>query len=140
MSQRELTTTEVLGLLARHFDLAAKVALHKKIVADGNWTQRINDISVTVAGALPIPPWGLHVRDDVYGDVVIFPDTRGDLHYNGWVSADVAAAADNPTFHSPSGNTLEQMLRDLTQGVAGVALLAVLGLIGWKLAEKHGYV
>lgn len=140
--QRELTASEIDDLLARQFGLYAKVLAHQKIVHDGNWHQ-----GAQVEWNLPIPTRGVAVLDDAYGQVVVFPDASGVLHYNAFVAdastapgVQPASEIGKPQFDSPTGNTLDQILSDLKRTAAGVALLAVLSFIGFRLLEKHGYV
>lgn len=140
--QRELYPTEISNLLARQFDLDAKVLAHRRIVELGQWSQ-----SRMVEWNLPIPTRGVVVQDDVYGQVVVFPDGAGLLHFNGWVADTSRAPGMQPgseivkgQYESASGNTLDQMLSDLKRGVGGLALLGVLVFLGYKFLEKQGYV
>lgn len=52
----------------------------------------------------PIAEWGISVPDPVYGNVVIFPDASGQLHYSAGVSNQLAANINAPPIESPSGN------------------------------------
>lgn len=131
--QRELTPAEISDLLARNFDLQAKVLQHNRLFVDtGQWDQvRMNEANFP---NLPIPTKGRILRDDTYGVVVVFPDAKGNLHF----SADVAPVLLNsditkPPYESPSGNTLTQFLADLRASfgviVSGLVLVAIAYLI-----------
>lgn len=116
--QRELQPAEISDLLNRHFDLQQQVSRHRSIVASGSWDQiRMNE---SVFAGLPIPTKGRLVRDDKYGNVVVFPDAGGNLHYSADVPSENLGDITKPPFHSPTGNTLEQLLTDVQKGVERV--------------------
>jgi hypothetical protein len=136
---RDLTPAEVSDLLARHFDLNAKVLQFKRIVDAGQWDQwRQNQASWwgTVYD-LPIPTRGLSVTDDKYGTVVVYPDVAGTLHYVGNVAAGVGNQINLPPFQSPSGNTWDQLIQDLMKAGVKVAAAAFVGAIVYALVVKH---
>lgn len=139
-----LSDTEVWDLLHRHPEVASKVSAHEAYVQDFGWDQT----ELTKGGIwgkpttviLPIPVDGLTFKDDVYGNVVIFPDAQGVLRYDGNVEQ-VPASIGEPFFQSPTGNTLEQYIQDLKNAFGdlwGDVVLLAFGLgVVWIVVNKR---
>jgi hypothetical protein len=137
---RDLTPAEVTDLLNRHFDLAGRVLQFKRIVDSGQWDQwKQNEPSWFwgIVYDLPIPTRGLALIDDRYGNVVVFPDAAGTLHYTGSVNMGVATQINLPPFQSPTGNTWDQLIQDLMKAGVKVAAAAFVGAIVYALVVKH---
>jgi hypothetical protein len=97
---RTLTQPEIEDLLARNFALAGWVTAHEVLFSTpGSWDQ-VRFGSPDFAN-LPIPPAGRIVRDDKYGNVLIFPDASGKLHYTADVSDQIATQVNLPPYYSP---------------------------------------
>lgn len=109
--QRELTAAEISDLLDRSPDLAARVSTHNALIKP-QWDQ-----GSMQEWNLPIPTRGYSLTDSKYGQVIVFPDAKGNLHFNGFVGGTVGAEIDKPVFESPSGNTIEQYLSDFQKGI-----------------------
>jgi hypothetical protein len=143
MFQRELTGEEVARLLDRNPDIESRVLQHRNLfVGTGQWDQvRMNEANYP---NLPVPAKGLHFNDTEFGSVIVAVEADGDLRFIGNVGT-VPADIDAPPHQSPSGNTPEQWLKDLMNGLlqpiatgAGKGIgIAIIGVTGYWLLTRR---
>jgi hypothetical protein len=107
MSSRALSDHEVFDFLSQHQDIAAKVQQHEQLfLNEGHpftWDQTVIAAQgdTTYAVAVPIPPRGLSVKDDPsYGDVIVFPDAAGVLHFISTDNRSLVEEIQKPVFES----------------------------------------
>lgn len=119
---RELSFTAANELLSRNAPLSRSTARFYHLV--GQW----NGYDQVQAGRFPlrygIPPWGKVFTDSYYGDVIVFPDARGDLRFVVDVPPDVAAAVEAAPYRSDPNLTFPDLLADLTHGLGRAGDLA----------------
>lgn len=145
---RQLSIFETFDFLDRHPDVNDLVLLHESIFSpiggDATWSQLAGDYSA-YGHELPIPPRGLAIQDSEFGNVVIFPDAEGVLHYSGDVPADIAAQVQRPVFKSDPQylEMYSDMLRRIGHGLEAAAnpsdwfnlaaiALAAYVIVGWR--------
>lgn len=115
MMARSLTQLEIIGFLARHPSIGARVSEFVGIVntvgydqaprPPGGWNILDYDVIDYWLKQLPgwIPPWGIAAWDDALsGYVVIFPDAIGDLRYTLSDNRGAAFEIEKPDFQSPN--------------------------------------
>jgi hypothetical protein len=120
-----LTPADVTAFLARHPDTRRDVFVFESEVFFTGYNR--DDTSYKIPGA------GLSVPDSVFGNVLIFPDAAGRLHYTGNVPADIAAETNKPPFESPAGQTpLDTLI-----SAAPWIVAAVVGLSLFNTARRR---
>lgn len=125
MSTRQLSDHEVFDFLAGHSDVAQAVSQHEQMfLVDGHpykWDQTLSHQTLTgIDGVLsldvdvPIPPPGLAVKGDpTYGNVVVFPDALGILHFVATDNTSLVNEIQKPLYVSDPNYW--QMFSDLAQ-------------------------
>ena len=145
MSTRQLSDPEVFDFLTHHQDIADDVRQHEQLfLVDGHlltWDQTLVAAQGDTAYAVPVPvpPRGLSVKDDpTYGNVVVFPDASGILHFVETDNRSLIDEIQKPVYASDPDYW--QMFEDIAQrfkeslptlpqigvGVGAVLLIAIL--------------
>lgn len=80
---RALTAPEVDSLLSRNPSIAARILEWNTLLSTLDWSQVHESDLFTVTFGIPgaIPSNGICFTDSTYGDVIIFPDASGVLHF-----------------------------------------------------------
>ena len=90
MSRYVLTDTEIEDLRMTHADIDQKVADHYQMfLVPGHlylWDQILiagqgDRVGYDVLMEVPIPPRGIAFNDSGYGEVIVYPDAQGQLHW-----------------------------------------------------------
>jgi hypothetical protein len=81
---------------------------------------------------------GYSFTDEIYGNVILSSDARGNLHIigNSPVSPDVI---NQPVYTSPSGNSVVQSVEDLLTGLSSTVKLALVlgaGYLFFQMTRK----
>jgi hypothetical protein len=145
---RKLSNMEVFDFLGRHPEVNNLVAQHEHMLQSGGWVwdqtqggwNAAELVELAAAGAftlaLPIPPRGLAVDDDVYGSVVIFPDARGLLHFTSTDNQSLVTEVRKPYYYEDP--RYWELFEDLAKkakeaiplglGLGAIALMVVAGM------------
>jgi hypothetical protein len=150
MSTRSLSDHEIVDLLNQHPDIDAVVLSHEQMfLVDGHpyqWDQTLIAAQgdTTYAVPVPIPPRGLALQNDpTYGNVVIFPDAAGVLHFIATDNTSLVSEIEKPVYASDPDywQLFEQLAKNFHEalpsipqiefgvGALAVSLVAVLLLV-----------
>lgn len=100
MSARPLSNYEVESFLSRHTEIRRAVAEHEAEFGYNGWRQYDQILATQEEGWLPIPPRGLATADTSFGNVVVFPDAKGILHYVATDNRALIAEVNKPAYQS----------------------------------------
>jgi hypothetical protein len=145
MSTRQLSDHEVLDFLSQHSDIASAVQQHEQMFLVDGHPLKWDQISIaaksdtTYAMEVPIPPRGVAVNNDpTYGNVIVFPDASGILHFVATDNRSLVQEIQKPVYASDPdywqvfeeiAHNFKESLPTLPQigtGIGAVLLLAIL--------------
>jgi hypothetical protein len=141
MSTRQLSNPEVFDFLSGHADIQKAVSDHEQMfLVDGHplqWDQIL--AAQGGMGPVPIPPRGLSVANDpTYGNVIVFPDASGILHFMSTDNSSLTAEIQKPVYYSDPeywqlfeqiAQKFQESIPSLPQigfGIGAVVILAIL--------------
>jgi hypothetical protein len=128
---RELSSGEINSFLFRHLTVYAKIEEFTAFVAVTGYSQDSSTWLNWFQSNMPgfIPGYGMEVDDAQLGQVFIFPDASGTLHYT--VSTAPVGDINNPL---PAAQPFAGNWYD---GLVTLAEVAVLGYVGYLWLKKR---